>query len=262
MKERIYVQPKIIENDPDGEIDSDGNIDYDSIGLESIRSCHYKDSKIQSLNLNNIFNNSYDTDFNLNNKLRNQNNWKEQINTNDKVNSVKVSDSKLKSKFNNLKDENNNKDIYKNIDEQNNKQFNSVNNVGYENPNRITNHGNNKTNNNINFGKNYGINKNINKISNVAENIKFENDNSNSLNNSFDGSLMNGNNSNKNFILVKTKTQELEIITEKQPKFELTNCITLFGKRNNNEKNNQNKLSKIKSENHCATENNEKCLIF
>ncbi len=61
VKERIFI-PQNFDIKKLNEDDSDGNIDYDSIGLESIRSCHYKESsnfdKRSEIIKGNLINNS------------------------------------------------------------------------------------------------------------------------------------------------------------------------------------------------------------
>jgi len=239
VKEKIYVPPKEQIINYDKEIDSDGNIDYDSIGLQSIRSCHFKDSKIQA-NVNNVNN--------VNKNFKNLKDDKE-IN-NSKNNTGLISDEKFKA-----------------INEQN-KVLNN-NNINLQLNNIKKNNSQNTINNNYTFEKNNNINNNVNDPYNNNPNTKNNNNPRNNYNNN--NNKMNKD-PNKNFSLFKTRTEELEIITEKQPKFEFTNCISFFGRSDNENKANESnsnkneKLGRNKKVNFSTTKNNIKkkdnCLIF
>jgi hypothetical protein len=49
IKERIRASHELQINQDNDEYDSDGNIDYDGIGLQSVRSCHFKESRIPNV---------------------------------------------------------------------------------------------------------------------------------------------------------------------------------------------------------------------
>lgn len=201
IKERKYIPTNIKINKSNNEEDSDGNIDYDSIGLESIRSCHYREFKIQS---------------NLNAKSEKITDFKgANLNNNNDFNSNNFQEPKIKN-------------ILQTVD----------------NPNMsIT-----------------GDNTNNNEIE-IKYNINFNN------------------NLKTNFNLVKSKTHELEIITEKQPKFELLNCMSYCRPKTNKFKNsikinenivenidknevNTTKLLQVNSKFKKASDIREQCSIF
>lgn len=157
--------------------DSNGDIDYDSIGLESIHSNQYKDSSIH-FQKNNKENPSFNYNLNCNNKSN--------------VNTPDV----LKKKQCHI-----------------------------ENTNNITN----------------------SELKNKIENSI--NPNFSNANNSSTGLLQLKTNFNMN--LVKSKTEDLEIITEKKAVCHIGNCFAFFNTRNKSKDVKDNNLSE-----------NEACIIF
>lgn len=244
VKEKINVPLKIESNNYNNEIDSDGNIDYDSIGLESIRSCHFKESKIQA---------------NLQNRNKNLINITENNELNNSIdNSCFISDSKYENKIEKSKVNFKINNLTQNLNNENKEICNFQNN----NKNYTYAKLDSKFSNNDNLSRdNYKKTKTIKNDESTNNILKDKEFNKSPI---------------KNFNLVKTKTQELEIITEKQPKFELTNCISFFGRnkienKTKSDYNNNKKIEIIernKTENFKTTENNndvekeDKCLIF
>lgn len=195
--------------------ESDADFDYDSIGLESIRSNEYKDSQI-------LFNNN-------NNSLVNSNN-------NEILNSAASCINKSKQSLINKNNSNNNtqkNSVTKQPSLGNiNSNYNSFNNTNFESPNN----------------KSIALNKRA--------------DSANK------GVLQSQNNLN----LVKSRTQDLEIITEKHIKCGLNHCMSLFSPAKkpcldsiNNKESSNRGVNNIKNKNYNDKENNNKskiCNIF